>query len=210
MVSKCPASSVDTEAKSQCANPGINGELASIVPVTDFSTHYRNKYCARCNGAFNVDSLLSWGLKLHCMQYFKFGGENILQRVVRDRCNIFFKPPRNAMLPRACIPHSDTISTCNVTGLWPKYNKTIDVACSAYMDVFNASYKNIFCFLCNTNEVCDSCLTNNAFCHDPRGSFIERTPLFSTTLDVDILKDSDINGHCGGSSYFKDDKMVCR
>ena len=208
MVSKCPESSDDYQTKSLCENPRINGNLSSIAPLTDFITHYRNKYCARCNGVLDVDALLPWGLQLHCMQYFKLGRENILQRLVRHRCNIFFKPPRNVRQPRECIQYSGTISYCNVTGLWPSYNETIDLACNAYVDVFNATYKNVFCFLCNTNEGCDNFLVNKTTCDDPRGSFIERTPLFSTMLNIGVLEGSGLHDECDGATYFYDEIMV--
>ena len=208
MVSKCSSIDIDEYTRALCENPEIHASLDSVVPVTDYITHYRNIFCARCNGLSDAFAL-RWDLKLHCMDYFKINGNNVLQRIVANRCNIFFKRPNSARRPRECIPQSYLISRCNETGLWPSYNKTIDLACGAYNGVYNATYKNIFCFLCNTNSSYDSCLKDSSTCDDARSEVTERTPLFSTMLNMDALKMTDPGDECDSATHFKDEELVC-
>ena len=207
LISKCSSPGVDEYTRALCENPGISISLDSIVPVTDYITHYRNIFCARCNG-LSDEFALRWGLKLHCMRYFKLSGNDILQRIVKNRCNIFFKQPNYARQPRECIPQSNLISQCNKTGLWTIYNETIDLACSAYIDVFIATYKNIFCYLCNTNSSYNSYSMDVSTCDGAR-TVTERTPLFSTMLNMDALKVTDPSNECNSATHFKDDILVC-
>ena len=210
MVSKCTDSNVNYVIRTLCENPGLNESLDSVVPVTDYVTHYRNKFCALCNGLVEYDILQSWELLLQCTPFITVYGESLLERVVENRCNIFFKAPNYARQPRKCIPQMYKISRCNVTGLWPRYNETIDLACSAYVDSFNATYKNIFCLMCNTETTDEDFAPSLSNCVGIKSEDNMFTPLFSAVLDMNALKVADVEDEmsCDDVTQFRDDKLV--
>ena len=65
-----------------------------------------------------------------------------------------FIPPVSYFEYQECQINSIyTIERCNQTGLWEKHNSFIEVACeSSYIDAYNYTYKNFFCFLCNAEQ----------------------------------------------------------
>ena len=209
MVSKCPSSYDGDYTRASCENPGPELSLDTVLPVTDYGQHYRNIYCARCNGIMDGDALPRWGLKLHCMQYLKLKEYDLLQNIARHRCNILFMPPPNVRYSRECKPQTYMVYQCNVTGLWHRHKNTIIAsACDAYVDVFNGTYKNIFCYFCNTNTSYEGCSLDLSSCVGMKSSFISPKPLFTTKLYRNSLESTDPTGDCNPTTKFNDSKNV--
>ncbi|CAG2206404.1 unnamed protein product [Mytilus edulis] len=66
-------------------------------------------------------------------------------------------PPYKNIFCHMCNPPEKTserqITSCNETGLWTTYARDIEKACNAYVNVATTfPYKNIYCYICNTNE----------------------------------------------------------
>ncbi|CAG2220689.1 unnamed protein product [Mytilus edulis] len=77
---------------------------------------------------------------------------NVLKEISHsDDCNIFFQ----GLDPISDLEQCDwgIYTTCNQTGNWGAYDKAIEDACTSYTSVYLAKYRNVFCFLCNSNEI---------------------------------------------------------
>ena len=84
------------------------------------------------------------------------------------------------------------------------------MACKSFVDTFNGTYKNIFCFLCNTDTDMQH---DTLYCVNIRqfgDSVASVNPPFLAMLDLDavsrVLADSAI--HCDIHTQFTDEKMV--
>ena len=132
--------------------------IDSVVPVTEpvTNTHFKNKYCAYCNGVLQLTYLKGWQLLLFSKQYISKSTKNIISVITETRGNIFFIPPEFVTVRRCFPPY--TIGTCNITGDWDDYIndniKDIETACETYIDPFmdpdvTIIYKTYFCYKCN-------------------------------------------------------------
>ena len=68
-------------------------------------------------------------------------------------CSLFFVPPAGIGIDQCDIPAAYSIAECNATGLWPQYDEMIEKACHAFVDPFNKTYQNYFCYVCNTDQL---------------------------------------------------------
>ena len=129
--------------------------------------------------------------------------EDFLQTVEEKRCNVFYWPPATIPTKRCNIP-TYSISKCNMTGYWQEYNETIDSACEAFLDPFNLTYKNYFCYLCNKYE--DHELK---YCQ-ARKDITGVTPPFTALLDIGEVEaeERDELPKCDTLNQFWDYKRV--
>ena len=72
--------------------------------------------------------------------------------LAETKCNILFIPPtsRNKYRPASCV--QVYISTCNVSSNGDLYDPIVEAGYVAYLSpfiMFKATYRNVFCFLCN-------------------------------------------------------------
>ena len=201
----------DGANKILCEQPGRDNALDSLIPVTGLTTNevYRNKYCLYCNNIGVNAKTVSWKLKLSNDYEIDLSDVNFLDKLKAQGGNIIFKAP-NYVSAVQCDPFLPLyeIASCNVTGLWSVYNKSIEKACNSYIDPFNHTYKNYFCYLCNIADhkpkeqwTCDI--------RNKTSGDINITPPFSAILDITVL-DSEQNREpltCK-DDQFPDDKMV--
>ena len=209
MITKCDPKALDTSSIELCTQPGDS--LEAVVPVTDplSNTHYRNKFCAHCNNVPKGTPLINWKLQIESYRHLSFPDDDFLQKISATRGNIFFKQPQYVhTLPCDRMPEY-TIESCNETGLWTDYNETTEAACNSFVDPFNYTYKNYFCYLCNTGApasfsdmVCPFEIINPAPALN--------TPQFVAEVDLEIIR----NGYNQDNlicevTQFRDDNMVC-
>ena len=144
MVSICPSDVADSRNTELCENPGKDDLLETLIPVTDIrtNTHYRNKYCAHCSGLPDSALLVDWKVEIYNDIYLNVTDDNLLQKIRRDKGNIFYRPPDFIMLDNCTIGNSYSISSCN--------NESLERAGADFIDPFNTTYQNYFCYLCNT------------------------------------------------------------
>ena len=196
-----------------CENPGIDESVDSIVPVTELSSmvHYRNKYCAYCNGIGEDEKLINWKVKVLSFKYISLPDNKLLAKVRQVHGNIIFEIPGQYIHAHKCNVPSYEITTCNSTGLWLQYDSGIDIACQSFIDPFNFTFKNYFCYLCNSAEtltpdqwMCKSWLPNEELS-------INIVPPFFAISDVSIVKggQSSTSFSCG-TTQFKDEIMVSK
>ena len=191
MVTNCELAATDEE-RELCENPESGGTIDFLVPVYYHGKHYRNRFCANCNGISDEMRPITWRLEIFCYEpMYPFpSAENLLQKIKEDRCNIFFRSPYGGggsfkTYTEPCTEQFYTISECNVTGLWMQYNETVDKACNSYVDAFNTTYKNYFCWLCNTNGILPS---EEWECRDPnQGAGASYVPPFAAILDLSAI-----------------------
>ena len=117
---------------------------------------YRNLYCTECN---HVSSYTFWDLLISCE--YLLDDDHFTQdlKSIPNHCRWSLKPP--SMLDastRICL-RPDIVS-CNMTGRWETFNKTVNKLCNIYdlpyieeLELpFTNVYKNVFCFICNSAE----------------------------------------------------------
>ena len=111
-----------------------------------------SRYCAFCNGLRPLQ-LDPWSLKFYTTGEISFTDhdEQLLKTIKEQRGNIFYIKPWFSDVEK-CITPSYTISKCNETGLWSTYNRSLELACEYLIDPFNITYKNYYCYLCNTQN----------------------------------------------------------
>ena len=201
MISKCGIEmmeDMDEDLIKSCESP-VMTDLESFLPVTDYMFHYTNKFCAVCNGVTGPNDIKHWSVEVYCNKTITFTYETLLSTVEREQCNLFFKPP-NRVPVQNCNRLSYRISTCNETGLWRTYNKTIEYACNVFVDPFNSTYKNYFCYVCNALEP----IPHDSWrCMDTLNSEDYVFPAFSFSATLDVLKQlkDDLLLECNTTQY---------
>lgn len=184
MLRKC-MHKTDLETVDRCEKAKDYDDIVTQVPVVDRKSFisYHNKYCARCNDV-DEDNIVFWKARIDC----KLGWYNPsnISAVVRDimdsyACNILYDLPD---VPGLTIPKCfEAISACNETGLWKTYDPVIERACLAYTLIYDFKYRNVFCYLCNTDET----TAPNTCTHIPGGfEFIS----FSALLKIPAVEEN--------------------
>ena len=214
MVTKCKNLTLNDISTNLCKNPGQDGKVDSITPVNALSSgeNYRNKYCAVCNGVPIEANLVSWKLQVSNTDYLSFPDKHLLITIRKQNGNIIFIPPSYVYAERCILP-AYTITTCNETGLWEDYNVTIDIACHAFVDTFNFTYQNYFCYLCNSPA--QLMPTTDWKCSLDASFIATKTPpLFKALLEVESATADDKEKHleCGLTQIgdYKNVSAPCR
>ena len=152
---------VSEDIIARCEHADMYTELYTQVPVSDESTGlaYQNTYCGLCNGV-PEERLTHWGVHLACNEG-TFHADNITAIVEEvlstSTCNLmYYALFSNSIEPLHVLQCSEWISTCNETGVWQVYDKDIEAACHAYTTVYKQRYKNVFCFICNSDNSTES------------------------------------------------------
>ena len=175
-----------------CKSPSLEDTVESVVPVTyqDASDgrylNYINRQCAMCNHIPNDTRLIEWDFEIKCDSILSITDKNLLATIGEKGCNMFFVPPGyyQYFLETCDIP-SYQIAQCNETGLWKNYNETIDQGCKAFVDPFNQTYKNYYCYLCNV----DNALPHDEwYCEDPFEAQLGPNPFFDIRLSLDLME----------------------
>ncbi|XP_063412610.1 uncharacterized protein LOC134695316 [Mytilus trossulus] len=130
-------------------------DISLYIPVSINSTNllFKNKYCAICN-SHTTNEMIPWLANLTCIfepfDTISFSRSIMKEIAQSDECNILFQEQNMTSDLETC--DWGIYTTCNQTGSWEVYDKFIEDACNSYTSVYRANYRNIFCFLCNSNE----------------------------------------------------------
>ena len=180
------------------------------MPVTESSSsyrHFKNKHCAYCNFVDKRTPLIYWKVKIQNSHLLKFPTSNLLQELKRSRGNIFFIIPEYlhvSVSADTCkfAPENLVIGKCNVTGFWAEYNPVVQKACESYNDIFNYTYRNVFCYMCNEKmENIQNWIKEDVPCTER--IIVAQKPQFSATLDVKFVKE----GHSENDIMCEDDQI---
>ena len=192
--------------KELCENPGLHDSLETILPFeTVDGLDYRNIFCAYCNGV-DMAKFRHWRVKIHCNQLVAVTDEDLVNSIRNKRCNIFYIPPWHKKARPCSIPQY-RINQCNETGLWQVYNDTLIRACESFVDPFNYTYRNFFCYLCNSREIIPR---GNWYCPAPLQETQNSSQDYTTTLyTIDVLtQKANKETVCDLDTQFMDYKMV--
>ena len=190
MISKCDQSFESFLSRygirELCENPGRPDSIETLLPVRNDNTNdnFKNIFCAYCNGV-DILKLSFWRMDMHCHDSITFIEKYLLNTIRNKRCNVFFKPPWfETAIPCRILKYA--ISQCNETGLWPVYNDTINQACESFVDPFNSTYQNYFCYLCNSRQTTPR---DSWFCPAPsqKSQNTGTGPVYTTALEVEIF-----------------------
>ena len=208
MITKCDSEIQNQTLKELCENQNTDESILSLIPVTVGTLTYRNRFCALCNGVSDLDMLLySWKVEFQCMTILKLPDDNLLQTIKEKQCNIhYIKPVLVKVDECKIVPY--VTSECNVTGKWEQYDPLIEAGCHAFIDPFNLTYANVFCYLCNTERAEQS---EPMMCKLPANDYLsDVTPPFVAILTLDaIISMTTVDTlDCDNNSQFKDEKMV--
>ncbi|XP_045208417.2 uncharacterized protein LOC123560245 [Mercenaria mercenaria] len=155
MFRECPKiNNGNFDTINKCENSKWFDEYKSNLPVTDATTmyNYRNRYCAYCHNV-TEDKLHYWDARLECLHGISKPPQNISSILKTKSCNLkYFRPESLGSEGQLLHNCHVMISKCNVTGYWKHYDPLLEAACLAYTKVFNFKYRNVFCYLCNTND----------------------------------------------------------
>lgn len=206
MITKCHPNFVRYGTGEFCENLGFHDSVESQLPVRNGSVDYRNIFCAHCNGV-DLHLLNNWRMEIHCHDVITVTDFNFLNIIRNKKCNIFYKPPSRwfqTFVP--CSIPQYKISQCNETGLWSAYNDTIKQACDSFVDPFNSTYRNYFCYLCNSREVIPRESWN---CPVPLQNDKTLRPVYTMTPDISLLtKQRNKDTDCDLKTQFLDYKKV--
>ena len=207
MITKCDPSYDNKTVMEWCTNPGADAKFDSLIPLGSPGTTYRNRFCAMCNNIEDLSSLSSWDLEITCGTILQLPDKNLLQSIKERQCNIIFTPPRDTDVS-TCEIVSYSISECNVTGNWEMYDQVLEDGCSSFVDPFNQTYANVFCYLCNT-PVADQ--LESSVCVNPEVDNLDSiSPPFSAILDLDVINSMVMEDtlYCNKYTQFRDEKLV--
>lgn len=163
MLRKC-LHKTDSETVDRCEKANDYDDIITKVPVVDRISliSYHNKYCARCNDVAE-ENIVFWEARIECKGgWYNPSNISVVVRDILDSytCNMLYDLPD---VPGLTIPKCfEAISTCNETGLWKTHDPVIERACLAYTSIYDFKYRNVFCYLCNTDETSapNSCSDN--------------------------------------------------
>lgn len=153
IVKSCPVSS-GKDLTELCLRKRTVVDRILLPPVTSLSMPitYHDKYCAMCNGEFNVSN---WNLNISCYQFSDFNYFSSYQQVIDEayakECTIRFKPSQSNIRVLHVTPLSRAYyNKCNMTGFWSEFDTDIRDACESSTYVLRyKQFKNIFCYMCN-------------------------------------------------------------
>ena len=152
MVTKCPSvTNSPAEYSALCEFSGFHTSLKAVTPVLHHDTAYKNIYCALCNGAKPNETFEYFDPELDCDSAVPLTGVNLASAWSTANCSIYFRSPNGIPLDVCQVPEY-SVSTCNETGNWRVFNRSLEMACMAFVDPFNNTFKNYFCYLCNIDE----------------------------------------------------------
>lgn len=139
--------------KDSCTDTSLEVRLKN-VPVSSIATSYSYETKALAEKYENGATLLEWGVEFVCNSSVDFNFiskySRLIESVQRENCSIRYSPS-DMMKVQECSTTVNTISRCNMTGLWVNYDPGIDWACSNYYQ-HSGLFENIFCRLCNPSN----------------------------------------------------------
>lgn len=154
MFQNCPINYPNITVVHACEKKIDQNTANTEVPVTDTTTlyTYRNRFCALCHGVSDSD-MKFWRARISCVHgtFQPSKVDDVFKEIYNtETCNVLYNAANiDSFVPTRC---QEVISECNVTGLWKTYDPFIEQACLAYSYVYDHSYKNVFCYMCNTGD----------------------------------------------------------
>ena len=190
MITKCSSEMTNITLKKLCESsdsPG-NNNIKSVVPVTDSVVHYKNQFCAECNGVHMSDKLKDWESEVVCDADLT-SSKYFLPVLKRRKCNIFFRPPVNIPVEQ-CMSEWAFIEGCDQSARFYNGIGVSNMSCNAAIGQTDVMHSMYMCFTCNNTEYTPN--LEVSFCSSHGGRFIkEISPPFTAILDLGALSKTD-------------------
>lgn len=173
---------VSEETRRSCEYGGTS--LEDFVPVSSRTGDkvFKNKHCAKCHGFFDI---VYWNLFLvgDCKSVISqtFSSQIEMEAYILKTCFLHTEPIRAGLGDMVSCQYNGTlISTCSIPSLWNEHENATEEKCLLWTPQHNTQFtqyynsqtlrptkkrvfRNIFCYLCNTEEKNqesgDSCLS---------------------------------------------------
>ena len=156
VVESCPDSEINDLTAMKCSVESKETlDDVTWVTGTENGKIYKNKFCAECHG---VRNFIKWDIATSCFDIldadsFKPG------TLIPKGCRLSAYPPESIKDISTNLCVLPTVSQCNVTGKWEKYDNYTEESCAAYELPFlddtpstTDVYRNVFCYLCNKDD----------------------------------------------------------
>ncbi|CAC5416741.1 unnamed protein product [Mytilus coruscus] len=212
MFANCATDFIDSDIINKCTSDQRHVDLFDInlfVPVSPINKTivYKNIYCALCNNE-RESNIESWEAYVFCNNGTPFmqtpsNYKELLQEVQSSQmCKIRFSHRSRGF--EKC--NWGEYTRCNQTGYWTNYSMAIDHACNNYTSVYMGQYRNVFCYMCNTDRPPKMGCTNLDFWKGTGGyTFGSFTGLIRLRKHVAVAVDQ-----CGDNEIYDTIKGVCR
>ena len=207
MVTKCPSvTSTPVDYSELCESSGVRSSLKAVTPVLHHNITYKNIYCALCNGVSQEETFEYFDPELDCDRVIPLEGDNLTSAWNTANCSVYFRPPYGISLDVCLVPQY-SVSRCNETGKWRVYNRSLEMACKAFVDPFNITFMNYFCYLCNIDEPDEQ---STWVCSTEKDDFVDIFPPFTAIINLNHAKQPLENRllDCADEKQFPDTKMV--
>ena len=163
MVISCPVEFQDAMIAEKCRIGQSHENIADIIPMTSTLSGltYVNKYCLFCNEREqqSTPSVDEWQIQIiwKRKEYFHIvflRPQSLMSTINNHFFNVHFLP-KNPTVTHKCKLYD--VTSCNQTGFWENYDKTIEMICRVGEDLpvihaVNGNrllFKNIACVHCN-------------------------------------------------------------
>ena len=124
----------------------LNSDSYPVQGVFDGEEYYfRNKFCALCNNVTDTRQMDLYirDCDIEAIDVATYSNvDDLFNDLRKSKCNLLFSMGITCQKP-------DSISHCNVTGMWDVWNDELNTACEAFNSRFYV-FKNAFCYACNT------------------------------------------------------------
>ena len=206
MITTCPPDTDNLLIKHYCENPGSDGSFESMIPVS-YILHYmyetyRNRYCAYCNNVNMHVIRESWSVEISCDDSLSLMTSELLTTAMGQQCRFTFIPPVHPLYDECTTPEY-TIADC------PESEDDIAIvqACNSYVDPFNQTYKNYFCYLCNDDS---PILPQDWTCPEPLEESPDDNAVFRASFNLDNIRQLEAEERldCRRSDQYLDYKKV--
>ena len=185
---KCPDENTEEQLREKCSGGNKTG-IDDYRWVSDEQTGkiYQNRHCALCHG---LKTWWSWNILTTCDEIFQAHYTNITEIIFSEYCDLINEVPEtHAELVARFRCYSPSITSCNRTGLWRRYDRHTEDACQSFTQIYfpyelrRTVYKNVFCYLCNAKER----FPTIHLCRKP-DQIIKGPTSFSALINVEEIK----------------------
>ena len=157
VLTKCPDNYSNNFIRESCElDPNYPSSRSDFLDfhlfVASETMVYRNKYCAICNEFYpNENNFFSTDIRCAGASRLHFSSINdLFLKLPSSDCILVYNYPSNLNIT---VPFPSCnwgyISQCNQTGKMTSYDTSLDYVCPSFTSVFNGTYRNVFCYLCN-------------------------------------------------------------
>ena len=161
VIDYCPTIEKNASLVTKCTTEDTR-DFQDIIWVSDDISGkiYRNKFCAECHRV--TSNVTEWQLEVKCTEDIYTYFDSLKSFFLSDKCQLTSRQPDTTSFKSCAVPK---YTTCNQTGLWPKFDADVNWACQIFEAAFFTRelqgrdtnqldvYKNAYCYVCNVDSI---------------------------------------------------------